>query len=113
MVALFSYGTLQQSEVQLTTFGRRLAGTPDVLRGHRLVELEISDPDLVRLSGKAVHTIAVATTDSAGRIEGTVFELTEEELEAGDRYEVDAYSRVRVVLESGRRAWAYVGVSPT
>ena len=68
MVALFSYGTLQQREVQLATFGRALVGTPDVLRGHRLTPLTIRDPKVVRLSGKAVHTIAVATGNDADRV---------------------------------------------
>lgn len=110
-VVLFSYGTLQQREVQLATFGRELAGTQDALRGYRLTQLEISDPKVVELSGKAIHTIAVKSIDPNDRIEGTVFELTRAELEAGDRYEVDAYARVEVILESGRGAWAYVGQS--
>jgi gamma-glutamylcyclotransferase (GGCT)/AIG2-like uncharacterized protein YtfP len=109
MVALFSYGTLQQRAVQLATFGRELAGTPDTLAGYRLTPLTIGDPDVVKLSGKAVHSIATATEDPADRIFGTVFELTPAELESGDRYEVDAYSRTEVTLESGRVAWAYVG----
>ena len=109
MVALFSYGTLQQREVQLATFGRELAGTPDALRGYRRTQLAISKPKVVELSGKAIHTIAVKSGDPDDRIEGTVFELTQAELEAGDGYEVDAYVRVEVTLESGRRAWAYVG----
>ena len=108
MVALFSYGTLQQREVQLATFGRELAGIPGSLRGYRLTPLTISDPKVVELSGKAIHTIAVKS-DSDDRIEGMVFELTQAELEAGDRYEVDAYERVEVALESGLGAWAYVG----
>lgn len=109
VVALFSYGTLRQPEVQLATFGRELDGALDVLVGFRLTPLTISDPDVVKLSGKAVHTIAVETGDPADRISGMLFELTQAELESGDRYEVDAYARVEVALESGRTAWAYVG----
>jgi len=30
---LFSYGTLQEERVQLSTFGRRLSGEPDALPG--------------------------------------------------------------------------------
>lgn len=109
IVALFSYGTLRQREVQLATFGRELAGTADVLRGYRLIQLRISAPKVVELSGKSIHTIAVKSSDPDDRIEGTVFELTQAELEAGDRYEVDAYARAEVALESGLSAWAYVG----
>ena len=109
MVALFSYGTLQQREVQLATFGRELVGTPDTLGGHRLTSLAITDANVVKVSGKAVHTIAAPTGDPDDRVEGTLFELTPAELESSDRYEVDAYARVEVTLESGRRAWAYLG----
>jgi gamma-glutamylcyclotransferase (GGCT)/AIG2-like uncharacterized protein YtfP len=106
--ALFSYGTLQQPDVQRATYGRLLKGEADVLAGYRLEQLTISDPRVVEISGKAVHTIARATGDPADRIPGTVFELTEEELAATDGYEVDAYVRAEVMLESGRLAWVYV-----
>jgi gamma-glutamylcyclotransferase (GGCT)/AIG2-like uncharacterized protein YtfP len=108
-VRLFAYGTLQQREVQLATYGRELAGTADALTGYQLEPLHITDPQVVRLSGKAVHKIARATGDPADRIPGMLFELSEAELAATDRYEVDAYARVEVTLESGARAFAYVG----
>lgn len=109
MIALFSYGTLRQREVQLATYGRELAGEPDVLAGFALVPVEISDPRVVEVSGKAVHTIACATGNPADRVEGILFVLGEDELAATDAYEDSAYSRTEVELESGRRAWAYVG----
>src|SRR5438105_14027510 len=99
-IALFSYGTLQQREVQLATYGRELGGTPDVLTGYRLAPLTITDPRVVELSGKAVHAIARATGDLDDRIPGILFELNEEELAATDAYEVDVYARVEVALES-------------
>lgn len=105
---LFSYGTLRQREVQLATYGRELDGSPDALPGYHLSDVEIEDPHVVTLSGKAVHTVARATGDPADRIDGMVFELTEAELAATDKYEVDAYRRVEVRLESGRAAFAYV-----
>ena len=108
-VRLFAYGTLRQRDVQLATYGRLLDGTADVLAGYRLDPLPITDPEVVRLSGKAVHKIARATGDPADRIAGIVFTLTSDELEACDRYEVDAYRRVEAMLESGARAFIYVG----
>jgi hypothetical protein len=108
-ILLFSYGTLQQDGVQLATFGRMLEGTPDVLAGHRLAPLSISDPDVIALSGKGVHTIARCTGNPLDRIAGVVFELIAAELAASDSYEVDAYERIELTLESGRRAWVYVG----
>jgi hypothetical protein len=106
-VRLFAYGTLQQREVQLATYGRELAGTADALTVYRLEPLPITEPDVVRLSGKAVHRIARATGNPADRIPGMLFELSEAERAATDRYEVDAYERIEVTLESGARAFAY------
>ena len=107
-IALFSYGTLRQSEVQIANYGRRLDGEPDVLAGYCLVPVAIADPEAVRISGKAVHTIAVASGEPGERIVGMVFALSESELAATDAYETDAYRRIEVTLESGRLAWAYV-----
>ena len=64
---------------------------------------------MVRLSGKSVHHIARESGNPADRIPGMVFELSAAELAATDAYEVDAYARVEVTLESGARAFAYVG----
>ena len=108
-ISLFSYGTLQQPEVQIANYGRLLTGTPDALLGYRLAPLEITDAHVIEVSGKAVHTIACASGCSEDRLEGMVFELSEEELVATDAYEVDVYARVEAALESGRRAWVYVG----
>lgn len=105
---LFSYGTLQLPEVQRAAYGRLLGGSPDVLPGYRLEELPISDPDVVRISGRPVHVIARATGNPDDRIAGRLFSLTEAELDATDRYEVDAYVRTEVTLESGASAVAYV-----
>ena len=107
-VLLFSYGTLQQAEVQVATYGRPLSGTADALRGFRLEPLEIRDPHVVAVSGKAIHTIARPSPDPEARIQGTVFEVSEEELAASDRYEVSDYVRAELTLESGRKAWVYV-----
>jgi gamma-glutamylcyclotransferase (GGCT)/AIG2-like uncharacterized protein YtfP len=108
LIALFSYGTLRQREVQLATYSRELAGEPDALAGYRLVPLVIYDPGVVAVGGKVVHPIARATADPADRITGMRFELTEAELAATDAYETSAYARIEVTLESGKTAWAYV-----
>jgi hypothetical protein len=91
---LFSYGTLQQREVQLATFGRELAGAPDVLEGFALEMLEITDPAVIATSGKTHHPILRRTGDLADQVEGTVFELTPEELAKADDYEVEDYHRI-------------------
>ena len=108
-VRLFSYGSLQQREVQLANYGRSLKGEPDTLRGYRIEPLQITDPEVVRLSGKSVHIIARESGDPADRIPGILFELSEAELAATDAYETADYRRVEVTLESGAQALAYVG----
>ena len=107
--ALFSYGTLQQRDVQLANYGRELDGQRDALVGYRVEDLVIANPGVIAISGRAVHTIARRTGDPADRIEGTVFELTQAELAATDDYEVEPYRRIEAVLESGRTAWVYSG----
>ena len=44
-----------------------------------------------------------------GRVSGTVFEVTDTELAAADRYEQPAaYKRIAATLASGKRAWVYL-----
>jgi gamma-glutamylcyclotransferase (GGCT)/AIG2-like uncharacterized protein YtfP len=107
-VRLFSYGTLQQPAVQLGNFGRRLTGHADALPGYSLRMIEITDPAVVELSGSARHPIVAHTGDPADSVDGTVFEITPEELVAADGYEVDDYARVEVELASGTVAWVYL-----
>ena len=53
MPKLFSYGTLQQKNVQLANFGRELSGSKDILQGYIVGEVEITDERVLRESGKA------------------------------------------------------------
>lgn len=108
MPKLFSYGTLQQEGVQLATFGRPLIGAADALVGYRQSMVAIDDPEVVRTSGKTHHPIVAFTGDSADRVPGAVFEITEAELAQADAYEVAAYVRVKAPLASGLEAWVYV-----
>ena len=107
-IALFSYGTLRQENVQLATFGRRLEGRPDALAGFALSPMAIADPHVIAASGASVHTIARPSGNPADRIAGMVFGLTPAELEAADRYESGPIERIRVRLESGDEAFVYV-----
>lgn len=107
-VHLFSYGTLQQENVQIETFGRRLAGRPDVLPGFRREMVRITDPAVIATSGADHHPIVVRSGDRADGVDGAVFEITEAELAAADTYEVSDYQRVAVRLGSGLEAWVYV-----
>jgi gamma-glutamylcyclotransferase (GGCT)/AIG2-like uncharacterized protein YtfP len=107
-VPLFSYGTLRQENVQLASFGRLLAGTPDALPGYASTMIEITDPDVVAKSGTKFHPMIVKTDGRSDEVPGTLFLITEAELAAADAYEVSDYKRIEVSLRSGRRAWVYV-----
>ena len=108
MNLLFSYGTLQQDDVQRSTFGRLLRGRPDALVGYAQAWLEIEDAQVVATSGKTHHPIVRRTGQPADRVAGTVFEVTDAELAHADAYEVADYQRVRAGLASGAQAWVYV-----
>jgi len=105
---LFSYGTLQYETVQLSTFGRKLNGIQDVLTRYHLSQLEINNQDVVETSGIATHPILIYTGKETDEVSGVVFEVSQQELQQADKYEVEDYKRVCVQLRSGIRAWVYV-----
>jgi hypothetical protein len=108
MPLLFSYGTLQQEAVQLSTFGRRLEGRPDALVGFEPSLFTVDDPEFVAASGKADHANLVFNGRADSRVDGMAFELTDAELAKSDEYEPAGYARISTVLASGRPAWVYV-----
>jgi gamma-glutamylcyclotransferase (GGCT)/AIG2-like uncharacterized protein YtfP len=107
-VWVFSYGTLQQEDVQLATFGRRLEGRADALPGYATSLLEIKDAAVVATSGKTHHLMARPTGNSDDEVTGMVFRFTAAELAAADTYEVSDYKRIAVRLKSGLEAFVYV-----
>ena len=92
---LFAYGTLQSQSVQLSTFGRILKGKPDALPGYKVITITI-DRNLQ------------FTGDPSDAVEGTVFEMSAEELAQADSYEPQGYARELVQLRSGIEAWVYL-----
>ncbi|MEN3328639.1 MAG: hypothetical protein V7638_3446 [Acidobacteriota bacterium] len=110
---LFSYGTLQTESVQLSTFGRRLDGSPDALVGYCLRMIKIEDQDFVTTSGAEYHRTLEFTGSASDFVEGTVFALTQQELEQADAYEPDGYERIRVKLQSGTETWTYLNTKQT
>lgn len=111
MPLLFAYGTLQQADVQQSTFGRPLEGRPDELPGFEPSQVPIEDPRVVAATGRTHHANVRFNGRRDSRVSGTVFEITEAELEAADRYEqLATYSRLSAILASGKRAWVYVAL---
>ena len=109
MPLIFSYGTLQQEDVQLSTFGRLLQGQRDELPGFEQSSIEIEDPRVAAASGRTHHANVTFRGGNDARVSGTVFEITDAELAAADRYErLAGYKRTATVLASGKRAWVYL-----
>lgn len=108
MPLLFSYGTLQQEPTQRETFGRRLEGRRDELRGYCKLQVPVRDAAVVRAHG-LTETDTVAFTGNDGDVvSGTVLEVTDAELARSDAYETPFdYDRVQVTLASGTMAWVY------
>ena len=111
MPKLFSYGTLQQKNVQLANFGRELTGCQDILPGYVVGEIEITDLRVLKESGNAIHPILRFTGNSSDEVAGTVYELNDAELAQADNYEVDAYIRVSACLKSGTDCWIYAAAA--
>jgi hypothetical protein len=112
MPLLFSYGTLQQDDIQLATYGRRLAGQRDELMGFEPALVKIEDPDLAARLGKTHHNDVRPVADPNSRVAGMVFEITDAELASTDDYEARFdYERIVAGLASGQQAWVYVHVA--
>jgi len=108
---LFSYGTIQKESVQLKLFGRLLHGDKDILRGYKLSPIEIKDRSFLSKGEQNIQLTVTASHNKNDRIEGTVVEISGEELLLADNYEPDNYKRVEVELESGKKAWIYAAVN--
>ncbi len=109
MPLLFSYGTLQQENVQLSTFGRRLNGQSDELVGCEQSLVRIEDPQVAATLGKTHHANVKFNGNEDSRVSGMMFEITDAELAGVDEYEAALlYKRVAARLASGRQAWVYV-----
>jgi gamma-glutamylcyclotransferase (GGCT)/AIG2-like uncharacterized protein YtfP len=96
MPLLFSYGTLQDPELQLRTVGRLLGGDRDELVGY---EPSVRPP----------HANVTFNGDDASRVAGTLFEVTEDELALFDAFEAPFdYHRITARLASGKETFVYV-----
>ncbi len=112
MPLLFSYGTLEQEDVQFATFGRQLQGSADELPCFELSLVEIRNAQFVASSGQTHHANITFNGNNDSRVNGTAFTITDSELAAADQYERPAgYERIAVTLESGKSAWVYLHAS--
>lgn len=105
---LFTYSSLRQTDVQFDTFGRLLDGEDDVLAGYTVDYAEIEDPRVDDSSALSVHPILRETGNPLDKVVGKAVQVTDDELDAADEYQLALYRRISVVLASGRSAWVYV-----
>ena len=81
-----------------------------MLKGYRISPIEITDKAFLDKGGDQYQNIIIHSDNPHDKVEGTVFELSEDELLAADKYEPFNYKRVLIVLESGKSAWIYAAV---
>lgn len=95
---LFTYGTLQDPQVQQYVFGRALEGKADKLPKFKWIENAVY--------GR--YPLVKPTAIPSDFVTGMVYRVNEEELATCDIYETSAYRREIFSLNSGIEAWVYV-----
>ncbi len=105
---LFSYGTLNSSEVQIQYYGRKLKVKNDKLSGYKLNGLEFEDVSVIDKSKATIYPVAIKSKEQNDKIDGIVFEITGEELIQTDKRKVSNFKRVLEKTESGSLVWVYV-----
>tara|TARA_R110000868_G_scaffold121550_3_gene322383 strand:- start:654 stop:1286 length:633 start_codon:yes stop_codon:yes gene_type:complete len=95
---LFTYGTLQEREVQLGVFSRPLNGFEDELPQYIISKEKVAD----------LYPTLLHTGVKEDIIKGQVYTLSHQELQKADKYEGAAYERILIQLASGKNAWAYI-----
>ncbi len=108
MELLFSYATLISKDVQLKLLGRRLNGSKDALEGYKISTVEISDGAFLANGEDKLQKTVEPTGICGDFVEGTVFEVSEEELRIIDAYEPENFHRMNVKLFSGKNAWLFI-----
>lgn len=98
MPLLFTYGTLQDPQVQQYVFGRVLEGQMDKLPKYKWFENAVYER----------YPLVKPTNNPNDFVDGMVYGLKNEDLKICDVYETSAYTRKLITLASGKRAWVYV-----
>lgn len=95
---LFSYGTLQEPEIQEKILNRRLKGTKAILLGYKKYEK--------RMMNK--YPIIEQSDDAKAMVSGILYKVSNYELYKIDLYESLAYTRIQAKLKSSVKAWVYI-----
>lgn len=110
MNLFFSYGVLQFDKTQIDTFGRLLNRTVDIVKGYKLDNIKIQNPEIITLMDNDFHPVAKSTNNLNDEITGTVFELSDEDMAKIETYtqEYTSLTKTEVTLGSGKKSWMYV-----
>lgn len=101
LMYLFTYGSLQDEQIQTALFERKLKGKPDTLLGYEIAKEKLA----------GIYPVIFKSPSTISGLSGMVYELNKTDLEKADEYEGEDYQRIEVVLNSGTKAWVYVGKS--
>lgn len=107
-VNIFSYGTLQDPQVQAQVLNRQVESWPDTLSHYELGLITITDVSVLAISQQDQHPIIHFSGNADDKVNGVVLKITEAELLNFDQYETSDYQRVSVCLDSGVTCFAYV-----
>lgn len=105
---LFLYAAMRDPAAQRAVLGRALGGEPAVLSGYRTIPVRVHDERVVAAVGAAAHIGALPTGDPRDKVFGVAAYVDETDLHAVDDLDEGDYHRLRVVLDDGEAAWAYV-----
>ena len=106
--SIFSFGTLRSEAVQRSVFGELMPSKPDSLAGWVIAPVPILDPTVIAISGTDSHPGLVPTGNQTDVVNGSVLDVTTDQLAAADDYERASFHRIEVTLVSGKSAWTYV-----
>jgi gamma-glutamyl AIG2-like cyclotransferase len=103
MPLLFSYGAFGDDGLRDGVVGRSIKGEPD-----QLLRFELSDVEVEGPRGLHYPNLMYSGRNDS-RVKGMVFNVSESELAAADKFATSAgYKRQPEELASGRLAWVYV-----
>ena len=92
---VFTYGSLLDDSIRKSVLGKSIDGNIDTLRGYIVKDHSVLPyPTIMPLKDGTVH--------------GKVFDVTNEDLERLDRYETQYYTKINVLLDSGKESLVYI-----
>jgi gamma-glutamylcyclotransferase (GGCT)/AIG2-like uncharacterized protein YtfP len=95
---VFAYGTLCNANVRKQVLGYDPPAFSCEVKGFRLEKIQLETEE---------YPILVENSGCTGTIQGSFFEVDEEDLLLLDAYETNAYRRKKTKLSNGIKSWVY------